>query len=235
MSLANFGSGRLYGTRNDVAGGTPREFGVLQGVKLDFEFTTKPLQGSNQWPVFIARGEGKLSVTAETAELSGSIIGELFFGIAPVAGQLALAAAENHNVPAETTYIATIAPPNSGVFAGDEGVIYAAGANAGEPLEQVAAAPTQGQYMGECWDGRLHIRRSGRECGGQYQLYVHDGDRWTENRHHEPVARDNADVRVGVPQPRPEDWPVRNARPQQGDEQQAVASVEDLRLGNPVV
>src|SRR6185312_14240440 len=53
---------------------------------------------------------------------------------------------EAHSVPASTPFTVTIAPPGSGTFTLDLGVIYASGANAGVRLQKVASGPIAGQY-----------------------------------------------------------------------------------------
>ena len=83
-ALANFGAGRLYGTRQDIANGTPLEFAVLQGCDFDFSFTTKPIYGTNQYALFVARGEGKLTMKAKSGVMSGQLISSIFFGIEPL-------------------------------------------------------------------------------------------------------------------------------------------------------
>lgn len=142
-ALASYGAGRLYGTRQDVTGGTPLEFGALQGCDLDFSFTTKAIYGTDQFALFIARGEAKATLKAKSATMSGLLVSSIFWGISPTAGQTALAAAESHSVPATSPYTVTIAPPNSGTFAADEGVAYA---NGNMPLTLVASSPSQGEY-----------------------------------------------------------------------------------------
>jgi hypothetical protein len=142
-ALASFGAGRLFGTRTDIAGiQTPLEFGVLQDVALDFSYTMKPLMGSNQFAVFTARGEGKITAKAKMGIMSGDLIGQLFFGLVPTAGQSTLKTAFAAVVPT-TPFQITIVPPLSGTFAVDEGVTYAA---TGLPLTEVASAPAVGQY-----------------------------------------------------------------------------------------
>ena len=57
----SFGSGALWGERSDVTGSGigPRQFGVLQDIQIDFDWTDKELYGQLQFPVAIARGQGK--------------------------------------------------------------------------------------------------------------------------------------------------------------------------------
>src|SRR5436305_496406 len=66
MQLA-FGAGALWGNRTDVTGGGigPDQFGILQDVQIDFDWTTKELWGQFQFPVDIARGQGKISGKAK--------------------------------------------------------------------------------------------------------------------------------------------------------------------------
>jgi hypothetical protein len=142
-ALGNFGAGRLYGTRQDVSNQTPLEFAVLQNCDFDCSFTTKPLYGSNQFALFIPRGEAKMTLKAKSAVISGQLLSSIFWGISPTVGQTALVAAESHSVPGSSTYTITPTPPNAGTFATDQGVAYASG---GTPFELVASGPTQGQY-----------------------------------------------------------------------------------------
>lgn len=142
-ALGSFGAGRLYGTRTDISGATPLEFAVLQGCDFDFSFTTKPLYGSNQFAIYVARGEGKITMKAKSAVMSGLLINNIFFGQSLVSGQVALQAAQSGTVPESSNFTISPTIPNSGTFAADEGVAYA---NGGIPLELVASSPAQGQY-----------------------------------------------------------------------------------------
>lgn len=141
-AIASFGAGRLYVQRTDVMPATPIEFGVLQGCDWDFSHTTKPLMGTNQIAVFIARGEGKYTMKAKSGLMSGTVINELFFGQTLVGGQTALAVAVAGTVPASSTYTITPTVPNSGTFLADQGVSYANGL----PLQLVASVSAAGQY-----------------------------------------------------------------------------------------
>src|SRR5579863_7161542 len=134
--LSTFGSGRLYGVRNDQTNQTPTEFAVLQSVDLSFDFTTKPLFGQNQFAVFVARGEAKWTVKAKMGIISGLIFNNIFFGQTLTTGQTALAAGEAHSVPASSPY--TI-QATSTTFNTDEGVTYAG--NPGVPLKYTTTTP----------------------------------------------------------------------------------------------
>jgi hypothetical protein len=139
--MFSFGSGVLIGTRTDIANATPINFGLVQEVQLDLQFTAKELYGQYQFPVAIARGQGKASGKAKMARVSGLAFNNLFFGASLVAGQLATAFGEAQSVPASTPF--TVSVTNTGQWQDDCGVVYAA---SGLPLAKVASAPAAGQY-----------------------------------------------------------------------------------------
>jgi len=105
MQLA-FGAGALWGNRTDVTGAGigPDQFAILQDVQIDFDWTTKELWGQFQFPVDIARGQGKIAGKAKFARIFGAIYGDLFFGQTPAAGQLTVSENEMASVPATTPY-----------------------------------------------------------------------------------------------------------------------------------
>jgi hypothetical protein len=137
-----FGSGTLIMTRTDVANSTPSTVGVLQDVQIDFDFTNKELIGQNQFPVDVARAQGKITGKAKFALIYGRTINDMFFGqtLNPASGILA-ALLEPHSVPAVSTYTVTVT--NSATFSADQGLFYA---DTGLPLVKVASAPAAGQY-----------------------------------------------------------------------------------------
>ena len=126
MQLA-FGAGALWGNRTDVTGTGigPDQFGILQDVQIDFDWTTKELWGQFQFPVDIARGQGKIAGKAKFARIFGAIYGDLFFGQTPAIGQLTVSENEAANVPATTPF--TIAVANASGYADDLGIYYANG------------------------------------------------------------------------------------------------------------
>ena len=145
MQLA-FGAGALWGNRTDTTGSGigPDQFGILQDVQIDWEWTTKELYGQFQFPVDIARGQGKITGKAKFARIFGAIYGDLFFGQTPAAGQVTVAENEAQTVPASTPYTVTVA--NAANFVDDLGVYYATGANAGGRLTRVTTPAAAGQY-----------------------------------------------------------------------------------------
>lgn len=138
--IVSFGSGVLIGTRNDISGQTPYNFGKIQELQMDISYTTKMLYGQNQFPLDIARGQGKVACKAKMAVISGFAFGAFFLGQAAVAGQTAMQFSESGTIPA-TPYQVTVS--NSATWTEDLGVVYTA---TGLPLTQVVSGPTTGQY-----------------------------------------------------------------------------------------
>ena len=142
----SFGAGALWGNRTDVTGSGigPDQFGILQDVQIDWDWTVRELWGQHQFPVDIARGQGKIVGKAKFARIFGAIYGDLFFGQTPVVGQLTVAENEAATVPAATPYTVTVA--NAASFSDDLGVYYASGANAGNRFIRVMTPAAAGQY-----------------------------------------------------------------------------------------
>ena len=145
MQLA-FGAGALWGNRTDVTGSGigPDQFGILQDVQLDWDWQTRELWGQFQFPIDIARGQGKITGKAKFARIFGAIYGDLFFGQTPASAQLTVSENEAATVPATTPYTVTVA--NAATFIDDLGVYYAAGGNAGNRFTRVTTPSAACQY-----------------------------------------------------------------------------------------
>jgi hypothetical protein len=139
--MFSFGSGVLIGTPN-TANPTPINFGLIQSCDLDVSQSVKELYGQYQFPVAIGAGQRKLTGKAKMARISGMALGSLFFGVVPSAGSTISQYGESHACPA-TPFTVLIAPPNTGTFVADLGVVNAA---TGLPLTEVTGTPTAGQY-----------------------------------------------------------------------------------------
>lgn len=88
--MFEFGAGVLTGLRNDISGTqTPRRFGTLQDVQIDFAADAKELFGSNQFPVDVARGKTKITGKAKFATIQATAYNDLYFGLTTNTGQLA--------------------------------------------------------------------------------------------------------------------------------------------------
>ena len=145
MQLA-FGARALWGNRTDVTGSGigPDQFGILQDVQIDWDWQTKELWGQFQFPVDIARGQGKITGKAKFARIFGAIYGDLFFGQTPATGQLTVSENEAASVPATTPFTVTVA--NAASYVDDLGVFYATGASAGNRFTRVTTPSSAGQY-----------------------------------------------------------------------------------------
>jgi hypothetical protein len=138
MPNYQFGSGKLYG----LVGAVPvaRPFGALQEISVDISFNLKELYGQDQFPLTIARGQGKIEGKAKYANLNGGMINDIFFGQTNATGKKVPVSREPGTIPT-TPYQVTVV--NSATFAEDLGVVIAA---TGVPMVRVASAPTTGQY-----------------------------------------------------------------------------------------
>lgn len=134
-----FGSGVLIAT--PAGANTPVQFGTLQDVSVEFSFAAKSLFGQYQFPIAMARGEGKILGKAKFANIDGSLFNNCFFGQVETAGQKLWAYNEAGSVSSASPYTYTVV--NAGAFDGDLGVVYAA---SGLALIRVASSPAVGQY-----------------------------------------------------------------------------------------
>lgn len=143
-----FGAGVLYGTPLFDAAGvaitnpTPVKFGALQEVSADISFSLKKLYGSQQFPLAVGRGTGSIAIKAKFANLNGQLLNSIFFGQTLAAGIDTVVEGTTPSVIPATPFTVTIAPPSSGTFVADLGVIDSQGI----PYVRVASAPATGQY-----------------------------------------------------------------------------------------
>jgi hypothetical protein len=143
MQLA-FGSGALWGERTDLgltSGVGPRQFGVLQDISVDFDWTNKELYGQYQFPVAIGRGQAKITGKAKFAQILGLLYSDLFWGQPATTGQFGIAEFEADAIPATTPFQITVA--NAASYNDDLGVSYAA---TGQRFNRVTTPSAAGQY-----------------------------------------------------------------------------------------
>lgn len=146
--MINFGAGKLIAVPTNLSDGTvianptPVILGTMQDIALDISVDLKTLYGSKRYPIAVGQGKGKVGIKAKYADISGGILGSLFFGKASTAGIKAGVFDFAATIPA-TPFQATIAPPSSGTYVSDLGVVFSA---TGVQLTRVASAPITGQY-----------------------------------------------------------------------------------------
>lgn len=139
MSQYMFGTGQLYAT--PVGGGNPLRVGALQDVSIEFSGDTKVLHGQYQFPLAAARGKTKIEGKVGTANIDVAAFNTLFFGgIITPNSEKKQVTNEASAIPA-TPFQITVA--NGATFYMDLGVTDVL---TGNPLKQVAAGPTTGQY-----------------------------------------------------------------------------------------
>lgn len=133
----SFGSGSAYAIPSG-ANPTPVQFGVLQDIAFDFNFSLKELRGQFQFPVALARGAGKATWKAKAARLNAAAINSLFFNGTASTG-LELTAINELG----TIAVGTFTVANSAYFQSDLGVVNSV---TGVQYTRVASAPAAGQY-----------------------------------------------------------------------------------------
>jgi hypothetical protein len=139
MAQYKFGTGNLYAIGTG-ANPTPIQFGALQDVSIDVQFSNKELYGQNIFALAVGRAQGKVTGKAKFAQVNGLLYNSIFFGGTLSTGQTKLV-----NGEAGTVATAAITVANSATFVQDFGVVYT---STGLPLTRVASAPTIGQYSG---------------------------------------------------------------------------------------
>jgi len=117
----SFGSGILYGRSLTNTPATPVRFGALQGVSLEFAFTTKELYGQYQFPIALGRGTGKITGKADFAQFNAQTFNDLFFGLSnPATGSTRTSVAEAQTITANAVTVT-----QSANFVADMGVVLA--------------------------------------------------------------------------------------------------------------
>ncbi len=147
--MLTFGAGKLIAVPttdaagNTIAVPTPVAVAVLQDVTVDIDYETKTLHGEKQFAVAVARGKAKIGWKAKTGDFSAAALGSLLLGSQPTSSRKSAVIDSPYTVPASTPYTITIAPPDTGTFVADLGVINAL---TGLSMTRVSTAPTVGQY-----------------------------------------------------------------------------------------
>lgn len=143
-----FGTGHLIAVPTNLADGTaianptPVRLGVMQDVSVDLGVDLKTLYGSGKFPVAVGQGKAKTDIKAKYADISGAVLGSLFWGKTATNAIKGAVIDATATIPT-TPFQVTAAPPSSGTFVQDLGV---RDATTGVVLTRVASAPATGQY-----------------------------------------------------------------------------------------
>lgn len=141
MAQYSFGAGVLYGKSLTNTPATPVRFGALQDVSIDFQFNTKELYSSKQFPVAVGRGTGKIMGKANFGQFNAQAFNDLFFGLSnPSTGSTRTEVEEAGTV---TSNIVTVSHNGAGVFVSDQGVVLASDHSV---YTRVTSAPVGQQY-----------------------------------------------------------------------------------------
>lgn len=127
---------------NAIASPTPIKFAVLQDVSFDLSWDVKELRGRFQFPVDLARGDGKISGKAKFAHIYGRAVDSILIGQGITSGRTAIYDDTTGAVIPSTPYQITPTVPSSGTFAADLGVRDSNGV----PFKRVASSPATGEY-----------------------------------------------------------------------------------------
>jgi hypothetical protein len=137
-----FGSGDAFVTPYGGAYATnpsPMQLFALQETTIDISAGTKPMMGKQQFPLAVARTEGKITVKVKFGAEYEKIWNDVFFGSAGVnatGSEIGVARLSQ----TLTSHIATVTPPNSGVFARSMAVT----SNTGVQMYEVPLTPVLG-------------------------------------------------------------------------------------------
>lgn len=148
MTQYVFGSGNMYATQltdslgNAIVNPTPYPLMTLQEGSIDISADSKQLHGQNQYAVAVGRGKASLTVKVKPARVMSGLWNAMFFGQTVSAGLVACYTETTGAAIPATPFQITAAPPSSGTFVADMGVIDANGS----PMVRVASAPATGQY-----------------------------------------------------------------------------------------
>jgi hypothetical protein len=74
--MISFGVGKLTVTPEV---GDEAQIGIVQDVTIDFSFSKKELYGEMQFPVDVARGQGKINIKAKAAKIDAKVFNAVFF------------------------------------------------------------------------------------------------------------------------------------------------------------
>lgn len=133
--IVNFGVGFL----TVIVGSQPIPIGVLTDVSIDPSYTMKSLYGQSQFPLDIARGEGKLTGKASFKTVNSLLLQQILSGSTTSAGNVQGVYLEGPATPSSNTITAV----HGATFKQDLGVWDT---TAQKWLTWAASGPTTGQY-----------------------------------------------------------------------------------------
>ena len=148
--MFQLGAGRVFANPlggNTAANPTPQFFGTMQDFSLEIDQKLEELRGVSQFPDDVGPTDRKISGKIGFGKIELATLNQLYFGDTSTTGVTAVAALENHTIPASSPYTITIVPPESGTFSEDMGVIYGTAGGLGGVFTKVTTASAVQQYQ----------------------------------------------------------------------------------------
>ena len=140
MSQYSFGLGQVVLTPSG-ANATPVQVAVISDVTVDFSFDLKELRGQKQFAVDTARGMGKITGKAKSADINGGVIlSALGGGAVQTVGTVTGVSDEPATIPATPYQVTTV---NSVTWSQDLGV---RDLTSNIIMTQVSGSPATKQY-----------------------------------------------------------------------------------------
>jgi hypothetical protein len=123
-----------------AANPSPMQLWGLQETQIDISSSSKSLMGKTQFPLAIARTDGKITAKLKFSAQYVKILNDAFFG---AAGTLTTGSTigVSRQPLTLTSHAGTVSPPNSGIFATDQGCVDV---TSGRIMYEVAAGPVAG-------------------------------------------------------------------------------------------
>lgn len=147
--MIQFGAGNIFALPlttlgNPATNPTPVQPLSLQDSNVEFDQKIEQLRGQYKYADDIAPGDCDIKGKISFGQAELGQFNNLMFAGTVAAGITAQSPNEPHAIPGSTAYTVTITPPDSGTFAKDMGVRYAA---TGAPFTRLTTGtPAQGQY-----------------------------------------------------------------------------------------
>jgi hypothetical protein len=121
---------------------------TVQDVEVSIKGKIEELRGQYQYPDDSAVGDKDCTGKFSIGRKDWYLLNQAYSGDLVTPGGQTVSPNEVHSVPASSSYTITVAPPGTGTFVEDLGVIYHTGPNAGNRLQEQTASLTQaGQYQ----------------------------------------------------------------------------------------
>ena len=139
--MFQLGAGRIFANPlggNQAANPTPQFFGTCQDFSLEIDQKLEELRGASQFPDDVGPTDRKVTAKIGFGKIVLPMLNQLYFADTTDVGVVAISALTSKTVPASPgPYTVIVAPPESGVFSEDLGVIYGVSGGLGATFTKV--------------------------------------------------------------------------------------------------